>query len=110
MISPHYDRRFQLPFFDHVIHCQSELRAFAVAEPANAGGQTLELDPLASEIDPATKNAIVGKQFEYEVVGRMNVGRFAGKRYPAERTSTFTEQRPNVCRHESRKVVCVLHA
>src|ERR687893_750200 len=47
----------------------------AVAEPADAGREALEGDPLAGELDPAPDVVLVAEQVEHRPVGRGDVGR-----------------------------------
>ena len=72
--------------------------------------QSLELDPLARQIDPAAENFVLREHLQHQIVGGVNVGRIARERRPAERPASFAEQRTNVRRHESGKIVGVLHA
>src|SRR5208283_2194446 len=110
MIAPHHDRRLDLSLLHQVIKRQAELRALSITKPADATRQSLELDPLAREANPTAKNFVVGKHFQHQIVGSVNVRGIAGKRRPAEGSATFAEQRTNVCRHKSRKIVGVLYA
>ena len=110
VIAADHDRRFDLAFLHQIVHRQAELGALAVAEPADARGQSLELDALAREIDPAAENAVLGEQLEDQFVGDVNVGGLTGERDPAERAAAFAEQRTNVGGHESGEIVGVLHA
>ena len=61
MISPDYNRRLELPSLHQLIHRQPELGPFAVAEPANPGGQTLKMNSLARQLHPAGENFALGK-------------------------------------------------
>src|SRR5205814_9435803 len=106
----HDDGSFQFLLLHHVVHRQAKLRTLAISEPANARGQALEFDPLASEINPAAKNAVVRKKLQHQVVGGVNIRGLACKRNPSERTAALTKQRTNVCRYESGKIVGVLYA
>ncbi len=65
---------------------------------------------FSRQVDPAAQDAILGKQFQNQIVGYVNVGRFAGQRYPAEWSAAFAKQRTNICGHESGEVVGVLDA
>ena len=73
MVASHDYRCLQLAFLDHVVHRQAKLRTLAVSEPANARGQALKFDPLAREINPAAKNAVVRKKLQHQVVGGVNI-------------------------------------
>src|SRR5258708_11114872 len=109
MIAPHHNGSFQLPLLHQIIDRQTELCALAVAQPADSRRQTLKLDPLAREINPATQNLILRKEFEYQVVGDVNVRRLTRERHPAKRPPAFAEQPTNVSRHKSPEIVCILH-
>src|SRR6266567_3875648 len=108
MITPHHNRCFQLSLFYQIIHRQSELRALAIAEPADPRGQALKLNPLTRQVNPTAKNLILGKEFEHQIVRPMNVRRFARERHPTERAPAFAKQRSNIRGNKSRKVVSVL--
>ena len=110
MIAAHDDRRLQLAVLHHVVHGQAEFGALAVAEPADARGESLELDPLAREVDPAAENAVLREHLQDEIVGGVNVGGIARERRPAERAAAFAEQRTNVGGHEAREIEGVFHA
>src|SRR5208337_4614435 len=93
VVTAHHDRRFDLALLYQVVERQAELRALAITEPADAARQSLELDPLAREIDPATEDFVLGKHLQHQIVGSVNVGGIARKRGPAERSAPFAEQR-----------------
>src|ERR1700680_141767 len=103
-MPPHHNRIFDFAFLDQVVYRESKLRALSVSEPADTRGQTLKLDSLAREINPAAENAIVREQFEHEIVGHMNVRRLARQRDPPERPAAFAKQWTNICRHKSGEV------
>jgi hypothetical protein len=73
MIAADYDWRFDLAFLHQIIHRQAELRAFAIAEPADACGQSLKLDALAGEVDPAAQDAVVRKELKNKIICDVNV-------------------------------------
>src|SRR3954447_8704483 len=102
MIAPDSDGRLQIATLHEVVDGFAHLGAFAVAKPANARGQALELHAIARQTQPAIQGAIVGKQLEREVVSLANVFRIAGKRHPAKRSFAFTKKRPDVLRHKTR--------
>jgi hypothetical protein len=51
---------FDLSLLHQVVHGQPELRALAVAQPADARRQSLELDALARQVDPAARMRFSG--------------------------------------------------
>jgi len=110
MVAPNHDRRFDFPFLHQIVDRQAELRPLAIPQPADARRQALELDALARQIDPAPQNTVLGKQFQNQLIGHMNVRSLARQRHPAEGPASFAKQRTDVCRHEAGKVVGILHA
>src|SRR5690242_7066998 len=96
MIAADDNRRFELSRLDQVVHPLAEFSAFAVPQPADAGGQSLEADLLPRELDPAAQNFVIGEQLEDEIVGYGDIVRIARKRSPAERSAAFAKHRPDV--------------
>src|SRR5580765_1209412 len=78
VIATDYDRRFDLALSYQLIHRKTELRALAISQPADASGQSLKLDALACEVDPAAQDAVFREEFEDEIVSDVNVRRFSG--------------------------------
>ena len=78
--------------------------AFAVAEPADPGGQALEVDLLLRQPDPPGQRLVLREQLEDGPVGGRDVLRVAGQGGPAERALALAEQRADVGRHESGEV------
>ena len=76
--------------------------ALAEAQPADAGRQPLEPDPLRRQLEPALEQGVVGEGVADGGVGGGDVGRVAGERDPAERPLALAEQRPQVGGHEPR--------
>src|SRR5689334_23440128 len=107
MIAANRDRRFQIAAPDEIVNRFAHLRAFAVTEPADARRQSLKVNAIARQTQPAIQRAIVGKQLEREVVSLANVFRVARQRDPAKRSLAFAEQRANVLRHETRNLECI---
>src|SRR5699024_8137128 len=66
--------------------------ALAVAEPADAGGQALELDVLAGGVEPAMEVLVVREQLLQGPVGDCDVLGGAGQRHPAEGAEALAEQ------------------
>src|SRR5579864_5001851 len=110
MVASNNDGRFQFAARDQIVERKAEFVAFAVAEPADARGQTLKMNALLRELDPAAKGFVVREHFENELVGAMNVGRLTGERGPAKRPAAFAEQRTNVSRDEAGEIVSVFDA
>src|SRR5260370_1183994 len=85
MISSNDDWSLDLAPLHQVVDGEAKLRALAVSQPADARRQTLKVDAFAGQVDPAIEDAILGKQFEYQLVGGGDVGVVSGTREPAER-------------------------
>src|SRR5579859_380621 len=108
MITTHHNRRLDFAFPDQVVDGQAKLRPFAIAQPANAGGESLELDTFAGQADPSAQNAVVGEQFKHQIIGNSNIGRVAGERRPAERTASFAKQWTDIGRNKAGEIVSIL--
>src|SRR5581483_11109253 len=98
--APDDDRRADLPLRHEIIERDAEARTIPLPQPANARGQPLELNLLASELDPATQMGIVGKELDYQLVGTMQIAWITGQRHPTKWTLAFAEKRPDVLRNE----------
>ena len=101
MIASNRDRRLQVAAAHEFIDCFTHLSALAIAEPADAGWQTLELDSIARQAQPAIQSLVIGKQFQREIVRLANVFGFARQSDPTKRAFAFAEKRANVFRHEA---------
>src|ERR1700692_1331668 len=110
MIASDDDGRLDRAFFYKIIDCEAEPRALAIAEPADAGGQSLKLNALASEFNPSAQAAVLGEKLQHKIVGNSDIGSLARKRGPAKWASAFAKKRPNIGRNKSRKVVSIFHA
>src|SRR5690348_570762 len=96
MIASDRDRRFEIATLDEVVDSFAHLRAFAVAEPADARGQSLEVNAIPSETQPAIQRLVIGKHLEREIVRLTNVLSITRQRNPAKRSFAFAEQRSDV--------------
>src|SRR5215831_8691008 len=110
MITSDNDWSFEFAILDQIVHCEGELRALTITEPADAGRQSLKANALARKIDPAAKNAILWKHLQNQIVGHSNIRGLSRQCNPAEGTASLAEQRTDICRNESREVVCFLHS
>ena len=63
------------PLATRSLSATPNLRALALAEPADARRQSLEVDALARERDPAAQMRVVGKELEHQLVGARDVRR-----------------------------------
>ena len=104
MVAANHDRRFHLAPAHQFVEGQPELGALAIAQPADARGQSLEGDTLAGQANPAVQRLIFGEELEHRFVGALDVRRVAGQRRPAERPFALAEERPNEGGHEAREV------
>ncbi len=59
--ADHHGRRHR-PGADELVDREARLGPVAVAEPADAGRQALERDPLRCELEPALEERVVGEQ------------------------------------------------
>src|SRR5277367_4564659 len=91
-----------------LVHGDAELRALPVPQPADARRKSLEVDTLLRQFDPATETCVFGEEFEYEVVGAVDVLWVARKRHPAEWAFALAEERADVFGHEAWDFVRVL--
>src|SRR6185369_10692649 len=64
-------------------------------------GQSLKMNAVARQTQPAIQRAIIGKHLEREIVSLANVLGIAGQRHPTKRTLALAEQRANVFRDEA---------
>src|SRR3954465_2603276 len=101
MIATDGDRRRQVTARHEVVERQTEGRAVALPQPADARRQALEVDALAREGDPAPQVLVVRKEIEHQLVGPRDVGGIAGESDPAERSLPLTEQRADVLGDET---------
>lgn len=101
MVAADHDRRLQRAVGDHLVEPLARPVAFAVAEPADPGGQALELDALAGQLDPAGQRLVLREEVEDGAVGVVDVGGVAGQRRPAEGALALAEQRADVGRDEA---------
>ena len=63
------DGGLQFAVADKAVDGKTEFGAFAIAEPADARGEALELDVAAGKREPAGEGFIVGEKFEGEPIG-----------------------------------------
>jgi hypothetical protein len=78
-------------FAHHLVEEQAGLIALAIAEPADAGGQTLEGNLIGGEAEPFLQAEVVGEELEQGGVGPGDVLRVAREGNPAERPAAFAE-------------------
>src|SRR4029077_7499535 len=88
----------------HLVETQADLRALAVAKPADAGRQALELDALARQPQPAMEVLVIGKRLHDGAIGAIDVLWVAAQRDPAKWALSLAEQRPDVGRYEARDI------
>src|SRR6185503_10052102 len=100
MIASNHDWRVDLTALHQIVHGNSKLGPFTIAEPANARRQTLEMDSLFGQFHPALESFVFWKEFEGELISPRDVGRLAAQRNPSKWPLPFTEQWPNIFRNE----------
>src|SRR6185437_11845038 len=105
MVAPDHDWRFNLALLHQIVHSQPKLRAFPIAQPADTRWQSLELDALARQVDPAAQDSVLREQLQDQVVSYADIGGITRERYPAERPTPFTEQRTNICGHKAGEII-----
>src|SRR5438445_13846469 len=76
MIAADRNRRFQITTPDEFIDRLAHLRTFAVPEPSNARGQSLKVNPVARQTQPAIQSLIFWKKFQGQIVSLANLFRF----------------------------------
>ncbi|GAA3678162.1 hypothetical protein GCM10022203_09960 [Micrococcus yunnanensis] len=104
MVAADHDRRLDLALGHELVEEQAGLVALAVAQPADAGRQALELHELGGAVEPAVQVLVLGEQLLQGLVGHADVLRVAGERGPAERAEALAEQRADVGRDEAREL------
>src|SRR5580765_8861418 len=104
MIAANDDGAFQLARAHQGVETQAQPGAFAVAEPADAGGQALEMYLLAGQPHPTRQRFVSWKLLQYGLIGAIDVLRITGKGDPPEGAAAFAELGPNVLRHEAGNV------
>src|SRR5438552_2249065 len=100
MIAADDDGRFDLATLNQIIHGDAKLSAIAIAQPANARRQTLEMDSLLCQFQPARKSLVLWKKFERKLISPRDVGWIAAQRDPSKRTFSFAEERAAILQHE----------
>src|SRR5882724_473101 len=101
MIAADCDRGFEMRTFDEIVYCFTHLGAFPITKPTDARRQSLKMNAIACEPNPAVQRSIIRKEFESEIVGFAYVVRITGERHPAKRPLPFAEERSNVFGHET---------
>ena len=93
----------------HLVEHQAGAVAVAEADPANAGGQALEGDPLARHVQPAVQAGVVGEQRLHRRIGLADIVRIAGQGGPAERADAAAEEGTDIGGDEAGEVEGLLH-
>ena len=101
VVAADHDGRLDLAFLDELVEQQAGLGAFAVAEPADAGREALELDPLGGGVEPAVQVLVLREEFLDGLVRDGDVLGVTGEGNPAERAEALAEQRADVGRDEA---------
>jgi hypothetical protein len=77
MIATDRNRRLEIATLDEIVDRLAHLGTLTVTEPADARRQSLEVNAIARQTQPAIQRAIVRKHLEREIVGLANVSRIA---------------------------------
>src|SRR5690242_5974794 len=110
MVAPDDDGRLDLAAPHQFVEGQPGLIALAIAEPADARGQSLEVDALLRHANPAGERLIFREEPQYLLVSAADVFRVARERHPAERTDAAAEERADEGGDEPGEVHRVLDA
>src|SRR5579863_131655 len=73
----------------------------AEPNPADARREALELDPLASHVEPVMQVAILRQQLAHALVGAVDVFRIAGEGSPPEGPEPAAKEAAHVGRDEA---------
>ena len=110
MVAPDHDGRFDFAALHQLVHCDAELCALAITEPANPRRQSLKVNSFSCELHPARERLVSRKQFEREPVGARDIFGIAAQRDPSKWPATFTKQRTNVFGNKPGNIECILDA
>ena len=110
MVAADDDRCLEFALRHHLVEGEAKAMAIAQAHPADAGGQTLEVDLLPRHVEPVMEMGVVGQQFLHLGVGLVDILRIARQRRPAERADTPTEERADVGGDEAGEVEGIVDA
>src|SRR5262249_60129963 len=110
MVAADDDRRLELTPRHHLVEGEPDLGAVAEAEPADAGRQALELDPLPRHVEPGVEMAVGGKQLLHLGIGAVDVLGIARERAPAEGSDAAAEERTDISGDETGEIESVLDA
>jgi hypothetical protein len=64
MIASNHDGSLDRPFFHQIVNRQAEPRPLAISQPADASRQSLKLDALAGQFNPAPQAAILREKVQ----------------------------------------------
>src|SRR5260370_16702278 len=108
MIAAHHHGGLDFAFRHQVVERQAKLVALAVAQPANSRRQTLELDALLRQLDPASQMLLLREHLQHQSICPRNIGSLSGKRRPAERSFAFAKQLPDLFLHKTSEFLPLL--
>src|SRR5438132_2314690 len=110
MITADHDRSFDPAGPYQMSDPFAEHGALAVSKPTYPRGQSLEMHLLTRETNPAAENLVFWKKLQNQIIRNLNIQRVSRQRDPAERSTAFSKQRPDICRDEAREVIGVFYA
>src|SRR5262245_29443865 len=110
MVTADHDGSFNLFGLYEIVHSIGKQSAFAISEPANARGKTLESYFFASQANPSVEDLIFREEFKYEIVRELDIAWISRERSPSEWAASFGKHGADVGRNESWKVVGVFNS
>jgi hypothetical protein len=110
MVPPDHDGRGHFAARDEIIEDSPHCRPFAVAEPADPGRESLEVDLFPRAFYPPAERRVLRKRLQDRPVRPVDVVRVTREGRPTERAFAITEKGSDVLRNESGNVERILHA
>src|SRR6185312_3908605 len=107
MVAADDDRGLYCPGPNQLIEGQPRLFPFSLTQPANAGRQSLERDPLPCKPQPALQRTVSREQRTDRLIRHCDVGRISAECRPPEGTFPFTKQGSDISRNETWETECI---
>jgi hypothetical protein len=104
VVASNHKRRFDNALSDQFIELKSSFIAFAITQPADACGQTLELDLLSGHSYPAMQRLILREELKNSLIGAIDIFWVARECHPTEGAFAATEEGTNKSRYKAGKV------
>src|SRR5687768_18614473 len=109
MVAPDCYWSLQFPALHQVVNSFAHLRAFTVAEPTDPGRQSLKVNSIARQPQPAIQRDVIRKQLQRQIISLLNITRITGQSHPTKGSLAFTEKRADVFRYEARDIECTFN-